>query len=146
MRNLIFCALLLAAGGVFGQTDYDYSFYAPGAVRAFPAAHDTVRSPAIYHISKMGATVTIAPIDNPSQFVYSGRVGFQGVVQTNQALIYNGVEGSRLIVQPLFGCVVLITGPDAQKAGSQTPDKCTYNIIGGCSYDANAGTGVDPDK
>lgn len=142
MSRLTFSFLLalLMPTLALAQADFDYTCFAYGGMRAIPISKDTLRTQGVYQIKKVGDQMTVAPINEPTQVFYSGKVSFVGSTPSNQALIYNGIEGSRLIVQPLYGCLILITGPNAQKAGADKPqpDLSTYNILGGCAYDPTA--------
>lgn len=137
MRKLILSLLVSLPFFAGAQADFDYTVYSGGHVRAFPAAKDTTRDQLTYKIEKHGQELTIAPIGDPSDVLWSGTVAFIGTTQTTQALIYNGQNGARLIIQPLYGCIVLITGPTAQAPGGAV-DKNTYDILGGCAYNPQA--------
>ena len=143
MRKLILALLITAPIFVGAQADFDYTVYSGGHVRAFPAAKDTTRDQLTYKIEKHGDKLTIAPIGNPTDILWSGTVAFIGATQTTQALIYNGQNGARLIIQPLYGCIVIITGPTAQSPGGIV-DKNTYDILGGCAYNPQAAATPPP--
>lgn len=143
MRKLILSLLVTLPFFAGAQADFDYTVYSGGHVRAFPAAKDTTRDQLTYKIEKHGQELTISPIGNPSDVLWSGTVAFIGATQTTQALIYNGQNGSRLIIQPLYGCIVLITGPTAQAPGGAV-DKNTYDILGGCAYNPQAAVPPQP--
>lgn len=137
MRKLILALLLTAPLFVCAQADFDYTVYSGGHVRAFPAAKDTTRDQLTYKIQKHGNELSISPIGDPTDILWSGTVAFIGATQTTQALIYNGQGGARIVIQPLYGCIVLITGPTAQSSGGAV-DKNTYDVLGGCSYNPQA--------
>jgi len=137
MRKLILSLLVAAPLFAGAQADFDYTVFSGGHVRAFPAAKDTTRDQLTYRIEKHGNRLAIAPIGDPTNILWAGDVTFIGATQTTQALIYNGQGGARLVIQPLYGCIVIITGPTAQNTG-EAVDRNTYDILGGCAYNPAA--------
>ena len=143
MLKLILSLLITIPLFADAQADFDYTVYSVGHVRSFPAAKDTTRDQLTYKVEKHGDKVTISPIGNPTDILWSGTVAFIGATQTTQALVYNAQGGARLVIQPLYGCIVLITGPTAQNTGGLV-DKNTYDVLGGCAYNPQAATQAQP--